>query len=311
MTQATFVAKAVSKKSMIVKVDTGANEARLAEVGFDREFQRGKHERIVTLDIRNFRASGRDEAGYGNWTDLRVEGSIISFGALESLDKKFALIFLATQRTIHFVVVNGNKTWSFAIDGSGNDARDVIRSMFNNALVRGQRVYEKNAAIIPGFWEYVLCAVYQEPTIIEIGLYNKESQYVPSRVYFDPARLSDMTISAGGLCYNFDLALFPGDAIRKGLGSWTAEQRKRQTSSGVVSIGSLLVKKGNKDKPKRPAPVDIASLGLKSLSEQLVVHERTDAEKAGDAKRAAAVAAKNAPAKPAAAAAPAKKKAKA
>lgn len=310
MTQATIVAKAVSKKSMVVKVDTSANEARLAAVGFDHEFQRAKHERIVTLDIRNYRATDRKEVAYGDWTDLRIEGAIVSFGALESKDKTFALMFLATQRTIHFVVVNGKKTWSFAIDGSGNDARDVIRSMFNNALVRGQRVFEKNAAIIPGFWEYVLCAVYPEPTIIEIGLYNKESQYVPSRVYFDPANLSDMTISAGGLCYLFDLALFPGDAIRKGLGSWTAEQRKRQTSSGVVSIGSLLVKRGNKDKEKRAPRPDFASLGIRSLSEELVIHERTEAEKAGDAKRAAAIAAKNAPAKPAAAV-PVKKKAKA
>lgn len=310
MTQPSIVASAVSKKSMNVKVDTTANEARLAELGFDREFQRSKHERLVTLDIRNFRASGRDEAGYGNWTDLRIEGAIVSFGALESKDKEFALIFLATQRTIHFVVVSGKKTWSFVIDGTGNDARDVIRCMFNNALVRGARVYEKNAAIVANFWQHVLTAVYPETTIIEIGLYNKESQYVPSRVYFDPSNVHSLTISAGGLCYNFDLDVFPRDQISKGLGSWSAEQRKRQTSSGVVSIGSLLVKKGNKDKEKRAPRPDFASLGIRPLSEELVIHERTEAEKAGDAKRAAAIAAKNAPAKTAVAA-PAKKKAKA
>lgn len=309
MTQATIAAKAVSKKSLVVKVDTTANEARLAELGFDHEFQRSKHERLVTLDIRQFKASTRDEAGYGNWTDLRIEGTIVSFGALESKDGNFALVFLATQRAIHFVVVNGKKIWAFVIDGTGNDARDVVRCMFNNALVRGPRVYEKNSTIIPDFWHHALAAVYPEPTIIEIGLYNKESQYVPSRVYFDPARSTGLTISAGGLCYNFDLDVFPREQINKGLGSWSAEQRKRQTSSGVVSIGSLLVKKTNKDKEKRPAPVDIASLGLRPLQDLLVVHERTPAEQAGDARRAAIVAAKQAPKAADAPAQKAKKKA--
>jgi len=309
MTQASIVARAVSKKSLVVKVDTTANEARLAELGFDREFQRAKQERLVTLDIRNYKATSKDEAGYGNWTDLRIEGEIVSFGALESKDKEFALIFLATRRSIHFTVVNGKKVWSFVIDGTGTDACDVIRTMFNNALVRGPRVYDKNATIVADFWQHVLTAVYPEPTVIEIGLYNKDQQYVSSRVYFDPTRPHDLTLSAGGLCYHYDLNVFPRESINKGLGAWSAEQRKRQTSSGVVSIGSLLVKKGNKDKEKRPARVDIASLGLKPLSEQLVIHERTPAEKAGDAKRAAAQAAKAAPKAAAPAAQKAKKKA--
>jgi hypothetical protein len=312
MSQPTKEVKAVSKKSLVVIVDTGANEKRLEEQGFPRDFQRETCERILTLDIHKNRPSDKETAGYGNWHEVRIKGAITAFGVIASVDGEFRLMFTACQQFIFFTAIVGKKVWSFLIEGTAQDVKGAIRTMYNDSLLRGPRAYDNNNTMIANFWQEALSLVYPEPTIIEVGLRNKEQQYVPSRVYFYPEQPQLNTLAAGGYCYNLDLDVFPREAINKGMGLWTADERKRNDRSGVVNIGSLLVKPGNKQKKqqrpqKRP---DTSNLNLKPLSEHLKVHERTEAEKAGDARREAERAAK-VPVKAAAPAAKGKTKAKA
>lgn len=310
MSQPTKIVKAIAKNALVIATDTGANEKRLEEVGFPRDFQRETCERILTLSISDNKPATKEEAGYGNWHEVRIKGSVTAFGVITTVDKSFRLMFTACQQFIFFTAVSGKKVWSFLIEGTAQDAKGAIRTLFNDSLLRGPKAYDNNNTMVPDFWQKALSLVYPEPSIIEVGLRNKEQQYVPSRVYFFPEQPERNTLAAGGYCYHLDLAVFPREAINKGMGLWTADERKRNDRTGTVNIGSLLVKPGNRQKKeqraaeKRPS---FADLGIKSLAEQLVVHERTDAEKAGDARRQAERAAK-APAKAAAPAAKGKEK---
>lgn len=261
------VVKAVSKSSLVVLVDTGANEKKLEEVGFNREFQRLTSQRIVTLDIAKKKPSTKEEAGYGNWHEVHINGAIVAFGVVASRDDSMSVMFIACQTTIYITVVCGKKVWTFIVEGNAQDVRGAVRTMFNDSLLRGPKSYDRNNTIVPSFWQKVLSLVYPEPTIIEIGLRNKEQQYVPSRVYFHPDEPARNTLAAGGYCYHLDLDVFPREHINKGTGLWSADERKKNDRTGVVNIGMLLVKPGNKQKKERRetapvAPVTIGNSGL-------------------------------------------------
>lgn len=294
MSQPTKVVKAVSKKALVLKVETGANEARLEEIGFSRPFQREAIVRPVIVNTQTGLPTTKEEAGRGNWREVLIKNPIVSYGVITSVDEEFKLAFVSTTRNLYFVAMSGVTVWTFIVDGSANDVREAVRTLFNDSLVRGPRTYNNNNTMVPNFWQRALSLVYPEPTIIEIGLRNKEQQYVPSRVYFHPEQPQLNILAAGGFCYDFQLDEFPRESINFGMGLWTAEQRKRNDRTGVVQIGQLLVKPGNKGKEKRAPKPDIASLGLKPLSAHLVVHEVPEAEKLALEQRAVAKMAKSA-----------------
>lgn len=261
------VVKAVSKSSLVILVDTGPNEKKLEEAGFDREFQRETGQRIVTLDTVKKKPSGKEEAGHGNWHEVHIKGAIVSFGVIATRDEDFRMMFIACQDTIYITAATGKKVWTFIVTGTAQDVRGAVRTMFNDSLLRGPKAYDRNNAIIPSFWQKVLSLVYPEPAIIEIGLRNKEQQYVPSRVYFHPEQPERNTLAAGGYCYHLDLDVFPREHINKGTGLWSADERKKNDRSGVVNIGMLLVKPGNKQKKnnRESAPVTPINIGNSGL----------------------------------------------
>lgn len=256
------VVKAVSKSSLVVLVDTGTNEKNLAEVGFDREFQRETGQRIVTLDTAKKKPSSKEEAGYGNWCEVHIKGSIVAFGVIATRDDDFRMMFIVCQSNIYITVAAGKKVWTFIVEGTAQDVRSAVRTMFNDSLLRGPKAYDRNNAIITSFWQKVLSLVYPEPTIIEIGLRNKEQQYVPSRVYFHPEQPERNILAAGGYCYHLDLDVFPREHINKGTGLWSADERKKNDRTGVVNIGMLLVKPGNKQKKQRRESATVTDINI-------------------------------------------------
>lgn len=255
-------AKAISKSALVVLLNTGANETKLADVGFDREFQRETGQRVVTLDHVKKKPSSKDEAGYGNWCEVKIKGSIVSFGVIATADESFRMMHISTQQNVYFTVVSGKKVWTFIVEGTAQDVRGAIRTMFNDSLLRGPKAYDRNNAIIPSFWQKALELVYPEATIIEIGLRNKAQQYVPSRVYFHPKEPARNTLASGGYCYHLDLDVFPREQINKGTGLWSADERKKNESRGVVNIGMLQVKPGNKEKKEQREKAPVIDLKL-------------------------------------------------
>ena len=293
--------KVVSKSTLAIQADTGAHEKRLEEIGFSKEFQRSSEKRSVILDLKTDRPSTKEEAGPGNWREVEIEGPVVSFSSLTTLDGELRMIFITTDTHIFTTVVSGKRVWTYVTNGFAPTLRDVVRVLFNDGLLHGQKAFERNNELLPNFWQKIFALVYKEPTKIEIGVRNRDQQYIPSRLYFHPEDPKQNILSVGGWCYGIYLDEFPRDALNKGVAQWGAEERKRGASSGTVSLGALLVKPGNKQKKatRTPKRADFASLGIKTLSEQLVVHEVPEHEKALLAKREAAKKQAAAAAKPA------------
>lgn len=262
MEKSVRVDRVFTQSNLHIITDTGANEKKLEEAGFPRELQRNTFKRMITLDIVNLKPSTKEEAGHGNWHEIYVKGAIVSFGVIANYENDFRLMFLASPDTICFTVVSGKKVWTFVVEGTATDVRSAVRTMFNDSLLRGPKAYDRNNVIIPNFWQKILSLVYPEPTIIEIGLRNKEQQYVPSRVYFYPEQPWNNTLSSGGYCYHLDLDVFPRESINKGTGLWSADERKKNDRSGVVNIGMLQVKPGNKEKKQQRSSATVTDIKL-------------------------------------------------
>jgi len=274
MTQSTKAAVAVThKKTLRVVTDTGANEKRLEQQGFARDFQRASGEREVNIVLDTGRPATAEDYKLKQAL-IRIEGALIAYGQVESHDHDFRMVMLSTQRRTYFLVVNGPVKFIFFITTTSVNMKDAVRNLLNDNLLRGPKFYEKTAGIMPDFWFRLLSAVITEPEIIEINLRSVNNHTVPSRVYFNPNNQTESILSIGGYCFDYQLQNFPREEIAKGTGQWMREQEKRGTAPASVKLGSVVVKKGNKDKQRVKPQMDLST--LKPLSEHLKVHEQPE-----------------------------------
>lgn len=272
----------LNKKSLKFVLDTGPNEKNLEELGMNRDFQRDTKNRMLEVNILTGLPAqqGQDVPVHA----IYITGPIIAFGVIATIGGDFRLSTICTQASTTYLVMVGKKCFHFVYDKTARSGRDALEQLFTECLNRGPRGYENNNTMIPDFWDKLLTLLFPEGGILEFGLHTRERDYVPSRLYFTPGA-KDHTLSVGGLCYNLVFDKFPRESINKGLNKWTDQQKLQGKAVGArVTMGDLLVKKGNKDKV-RPKPVDPSSLGIPSLQEQLKIHERTPAELEGDRKR--------------------------
>jgi len=274
MTQSTKAAVAVThKKTLRVVTDTGANEKRLEQQGFTRDFQRASGEREVNI-VLDTGCPATAEDYKLKQALIRIEGALIAYGQVESHDHDFRMVMLSTQRRTYFLVVNGPVKFIFFITTTSVNMKDAVRNLLNDNLLRGPKFYEKTAGIMPDFWFRLLSAVITEPEIIEINLRSVNNHTVPSRVYFNPNNQTESILSIGGYCFDYQLQNFPREEIAKGTGQWMREQEKRGTAPASVKLGNVIVKKGNKDKQRVKPQMDLST--LKPLSEHLKVHAQPE-----------------------------------
>jgi len=274
MTQSTKAAVAVThKKTLRVVIDTGANEKRLEQQGFSRDFQRASGEREVYIVLETGLVAKPEDKDRKQAT-IRIEGALIAYGQVESHDHDFRMVMLSTQRRTYFLVVNGPVKFIFFITTASVNMKDAVRGLLNDNLLRGPKFYEKTAGIMQDFWFRLLSSVITEPEIIEINLRSVNNHTVPSRVYFNPNNQTESILSIGGYCFDYQLQNFPREEIAKGTGQWMREQEKRGTAPASVKLGNVIVKKGNKDKQRVKPQMDLST--LKPLSEHLKVHAQPE-----------------------------------
>jgi hypothetical protein len=279
-----------NKKALQFVLDTGPNEKNLEELGMSRDFQRDTKNRMIEINVQTGLPAkqGQDVPVHV----VYLNGPVIAYGLISTVEDGFRLATICTQASTTYMVMVGKKCFHFVYDKTARSCREALETLFTECLNRGPRGYENNNTMIPDFWDRLLTLLMPEGGILEFGLFTRDKDYVPSRLYFTVGA-KDHTLSVGGLCYNLVFDKFPRESINKGLNKWNDQQKQAGKAVGArVSLGDLIVPKGNKDKAKRPEAIDPAKLGIKPWEELVKTHERTPAEIEGDRKRALAVQAK-------------------
>lgn len=244
---------AVSSKKALKLAIFATNGLELSEVGFTSDDLNEFGVRSIVVnngDLTRYTSSA--VADKKTTHKLELEGHISCYGRFEqthpSADSAFRMAFIVTTAATFFIVGLGPKIWNFRIEGSYGTPEDVIAAYFFNRINAGPRAFDSNIAMYPDFWEHLLAAVFTEPTIINGHTLNITRQFVPSKLYFSPGKPADNILSVGGFCYDVNLGEFPRQQVNRGCKLWTNANEKRNTSLGVVSLGQLLVKGGNKAK---------------------------------------------------------------
>lgn len=245
---------AVSSKKALKLALFAVNGLELAGAGFTSDDLKEFGVRSIIInngDLTRFPVT--DAVADKKFTHkLELEGQILNYGRFEqvhpSADSAFRMAFIVTTAATFFVVGLGPKVWNFRIEGSYGSPQDVISAYFFNRINAGPRAFDANITMYPDFWEHLLAAVFEEPTIFPGHTLNISRQFVPSKLYFSPGKPADNILSVGGFCYGINLTEFPRQQVNRGCKLWTQANEKRNTTLGVVSLGQLLVKGGNKAK---------------------------------------------------------------
>lgn len=244
---------AVTSKKALQLAVVAVTGVQLADVGFTSEDLNtfGVHSIIVNnADLTRLVVDGPADKKVTHKVEL--EGQIQSYGRFEQVHKQdsdaFRMAYIVTSVATFFVVGHGPKIWSFRIDGTYGTPQDVVAAYFFNRVNAGPRAFDSNVAMYPDFWEHMFAAVFDEPTIFNGHTLNITRQFVPSKLYYSPGKPAENILSVGGFCFNINLNEFPRQQVNRGCKLWTNANEKRNSSLGVVSLGQLLVKGGNKAK---------------------------------------------------------------
>jgi len=243
---------AVSSKKALKLAVFASNGLQLSEVGFTSDDLNEFGVRSIVVNNGDLTRYTSDAVADKKTTHkLELEGQILNYGRFEQVHpaaESFRMAYIVTTAATFFVVGLGPKIWNFRIEGSFGTPQDVIAAYFFNRINAGPRAFDSNTAMYPDFWEHLLAAVFDEPTIFNGHTLNISRQFVPSKLYFSPGKPADNILSVGGFCYSINLSEFPRQQVNRGCKLWTNANEKRNTSLGVVSLGQLLVKGGNKTK---------------------------------------------------------------
>jgi hypothetical protein len=224
-------------------LDTGVDSSKLLAVGFTEEFINSYDERVIqfhkaTLDPSTI--AGKNEI------PLTITGRFIGMGQLKNATGELAVtVVYATNRT-YYLVKKQRAVFTFVVDATSLGMKDAMREMLRSNLLKGPRIFGMSANIVEGFWVKAFQAVCDRAEIMEIELKSKDGLPVPSRLYFDPKRPDNSTLSVGGWCYPFNLVDFPKKAIADGTKLWIKDQAKKVEPQEAPRGNRIVPKPTNK-----------------------------------------------------------------
>lgn len=260
---------AVSSKKALVLAVVAATGAQLADVGFTAEHLNETGTRQILInnaDLTIHTVAEGEVIDRRTTHKLELVGQVYSYGRFEQThpgeEGGFRLGYIVTSEATFFVIGLGPKIWNFRIEGSFGTPQDVIGAYFFNRLNAGPRSFENSATTYEDFWQHLLAAVFEEPTIFHGTTLNINRQFVPVKVYFTPGKPSENILSVGGYCFPINLNEFPRQQINRGCKLWTVANDKRNASLGVVSLGSLIVRGGNKEKKEQRSTQEVPAVLL-------------------------------------------------
>lgn len=254
----------LNKNSLVISVDTGAHEKKLADLGLSPEFQMETKQRELVISNE----TGLPLAGAVKgvpYRRIQLTGAILSYSLIEAKgDKPFRLAIVSTQVSTVYVVMIDKVVFSFIYDVSAVGAREGILLMLEESINRGVTVFGNNGKLVPDFWKKSLSMLAgdEQYETFNLTLRDFKGNEVPAKILFSQ-KDKDQTISVGGLCYNFPLDELNRPQIQQGLNIYRKEQEIRGNVKHSVQIGQLLIKKGNKDKErvKHSTPTDLKPVG--------------------------------------------------
>lgn len=213
----------------------------LKELGFSEAFLNNNTRRTVIF--------GTDEGlplfneGFkGGHRAIELWAAITGITVISNEEKSLTVSVLHTEARLHFLFKKEKRVWSFYIDRTtAADGKEAVARLLQNNLQLGEEKFKDTAGLLDGFWGELLKAVYTEPTVIELKLDTHPKQdhkniSIPVRVKLNPADVSDVTISIGGWCYDFNLSQYPAVAIGKGVKQFLNEKSKQDKSKndGII-----------------------------------------------------------------------------
>lgn len=147
--------------------------------------------------------------------EVLISRPIISFNMIVGDNNNFRFISIGCTDRTHYIIVRGNISFTFYVPSSSVTPRDAVHELLTNNLVKGPCVYLKSSTIIQDFFELILAAVYPEAGMYQTVIKTADDMVLPCRVYFDPAKPKDSSISIAGYVYPFDLNRYPRTQLNK------------------------------------------------------------------------------------------------
>jgi hypothetical protein len=226
-------------------LDTGADEEKMLRLGFSKKQLRRTEERLIQFNRPTLKPAFEEVK---DPIMLKVDRPIFGMGQIKNPDNGVVITAVfATNRT-YYLVKKERAVFNFTVDRTSLCMKDAVREMLQSNLLKGPRVFGMTANIVKDFWIKLFQSVCTRPEIMEIQLRTMDDKMVSSRLYFNPKRPDDATLSVGGWCFPFNLVDFPKKAMAEGTRLWLNDQAKRAKveQPRLVPTNGMVIKPSNK-----------------------------------------------------------------